>query len=396
MGFMEIAGNIKAGADYAIVCAQNKILMQQFSGQLQNDRTITENEKGNALTHDQNVGGGEILQIEGVKQHEWKFFDKGIIDEIASITYLKVGVSILLILLAVMLILNILKVRSIFKAKGISNELENISTIKRRDAYVIRSNKFLKTITSFVQKLGFSISRDKQEYMEYNIKRADLKVPGGYRYLTPDEFNACIKTVTAALLILGLAVMLFINGSIGALIMIVTVVLSSTLPMSILRNVVADRDNEVKKNFMNFYLQLHYILLDGGHTPLAQQMRSYKKTTDSKEMHKFVDNCCGYMDTYGEYQATRKISKDYREITEVGRLMRLIRQQQDGGDIEQELLGFREQLIKEQRYMIEQRSEKLVAKARASFNLLIPILVQAVVSAMAIYLPDIAEINNII
>ena len=112
-------------------------------------------------------------------------------------------------------------------------------------------------------------------------------------------------------------------------------------------------------------------------------------------MKRFIDNCVNHIETYGEYQATNLITKDYREIAEVGKLMRLIRQLYDGSDIEQDLMGFRSELIKNKRYEIEDTMNKIVTKARISFNILTILLVQAILSAMSIYLPDLGMAKGI-
>jgi hypothetical protein len=70
--------------------------------------------------------------------------------------------------------------------------------------------------------------------------------------------------------------------------------------------------------------------------------------------------------------------------------MRLIRQANEGGDVRAELVGFRTELLEARKYAIQKRMEKLVMKAKASFNILVPILIQAVISAMAIYFEDLS------
>lgn len=94
-------------------------------------------------------------------------------------------------------------------------------------------------------------------------------------------------------------------------------------------------------------------------------MKSYQKTTDSEEMKHFVDVCVHYIDTYGEYDATRHIAKAYREIPEVAKLMRLIRQANEGGDVKAELIGFRNELLNARRHAIENRMNKLIDMGRA-------------------------------
>ena len=139
---------------------------------------------------------------------------------------------------------------------------------------------------------------------------------------------------------------------------------------------------------------IHYVLMASSQTPLEGIMKSYQKTTDSEEMKHFVDVCVHYIDTYGEYNATNYIAKAYREIPEVAKLMRLIRQANEGGDIKAELLGFRKELLDAKRYTIEKKMKKLVDMGRAQFNILMPVLIQAVLSAMSIYFEDLGGVTT--
>jgi hypothetical protein len=68
--------------------------------------------------------------------------------------------------------------------------------------------------------------------------------------------------------------------------------------------------------------------------------------------------------------------------------MRLIRQANESGDVRAELLGFRDELLAAKKYAISKRMEKLVNQAKMSFNILLPVLLQAILSAMAIYIED--------
>ena len=90
----------------------------------------------------------------------------------------------------------------------------------------------------------------------------------------------------------------------------------------------------------------------------------------------------------------RYIAKEYREIPDVTKLMRLIKQFNDGGDIKQDLIGFRDKLLLEKQMRMEDEQKKLVTKARLSFNILMIVLVQAILSAMAIYLPDLTNVGS--
>ena len=174
------------------------------------------------------------------------------------------------------------------------------------------------------------------------------------------------------------------------------IIVANTVPMMIIRSTVREKDLEIKENFADYYLMIHYVLLANAKTPLNGIMKSYAKTTNSKEMIRYIDACLHYIDTYGEYEATKYITKDYRELPEVGKLMRLIKQANEGGEIEAELYGFRTELLAAKRYAIEKRMEKLIKKAQMSFNILMPVLFQAILSAMAIYISDLGIASTIV
>jgi hypothetical protein len=120
-------------------------------------------------------------------------------------------------------------------------------------------------------------------------------------------------------------------------------------------------------------------------------MKSYAKVTDNTEVLRFIDVSVDYIETYGEYTAMTYIAKDYREVAEVGKLCRMIKQMFEGADVTNELLGFRSELIQQKKWRIEQAGEKLIGRAKRSFNVLMVVLVQAVISAMFIYIPDITS-----
>lgn len=343
------------------------------------------------------LGGGEVLQYygESPEVRDYKRMDNSLIGQFGSIQQVKIGIGALLIILCAGLILRIFKVRSLFRDKGIASELRNVHNIKDRDKQIVTANKMLSGITNKMVKTSLRNDKNKYDYMQYNLKRARVMAPGGYRVMTPDEFQACIRLLQYAFIVLSMVILIFMNMTLGAIILVLSFLACNIIPMRIIRMLVTSRDAEIQKNFMYYYLMLHYVLISGAQTPLAKIMKSYAKTTDSEEMKFFVDNCVTHIDTIGEYKATRLIADDYREIPEVARLMRLIRQLQDGGNIEEELIGFRESLIKELRFQMETYSNKLVNRARNSFNMLMIILVQAVASAAAIYLPDMGSITSI-
>lgn len=334
------------------------------------------------------VGGGEILQYIGQSSNQESYLDEGVIKQFMMLPYVRMLIVIMLIVLAVLIIAKILELRSPFKGRAVSSELDYLDKVKKHDENVIKANRTIKAVTSIIEHSPFVLSKSYIDYWAYNLERADIRIPGGARFMKPQEFNAIIKICEIFAVCIGMLVAVLLSAPAGLMLIMVSIFIASTMPMTTVRSIVKTKDAEIIENFADFYLMIHYVLLASAGTPIAGIMKSYDKTTTSDEMHRFVDVCTHYMDTYGEYEATRFIAKQYREIPQVGKLMRLIRQANEGGDVRSELMGFRDELLSAKKYAIQKRMEKLVMQAQASFNILIPILIQAVISAMAIYLED--------
>lgn len=346
-------------------------------------------------TNNGELGGGRILQFFGGGYEESPYFNNELIKQFYMVPLAKVIIALLLIGLMVYFIMKIFEIKSFSTGKGIVNELNYINKLRQRDNSIVRYNKLIKHITNFIEHTPFAMGKTDMEYWEYNLTRANIRIPGGARVYKPVEFHAIITFITGCVVVVALAVLVFANAFAGFVMIILAVICANSLPMLCIRQIVMAKDDEIKENFSDYYLMLHYVILSHAKTPLAGIMRSYAKTTDSKEMVQLVDTCVHYIDTYGEYEATRYIAKAYREIPAMGKLMRLIRQANDGGNVDEELMGFRKELLEERRYTIEKRTDKLIMKARASFNILMPVLVQAVISAMSIYLEDISMVKDL-
>lgn len=334
------------------------------------------------------AGGGEILQQGGQNIPKADNINDALIQQLSMLPIAQVLVAFLLVILAIILIFRIKEIKTPFKGKGINSTLNRMEIIRRRDEKIIKQNKMIASVTKLIEKSPFKLAKSNEDYLQYNLDRAGIKIPGGARLFRAKEFNAIIKSAIIILSVIGVFVTILINSLAGILLIVSSLLLGNTLPMMYLRTIVKAKDDEIKLNFSDFYLMLHYVLIASANTPLEGIMKSYAKTTSSEEMIKLVDTCVHYIDTYGEYGATRYIARQYREIPEIGKLMRLIRQANDGGDVKAELIGFRQELLNAKKYEIEKRMSKLIARARASFNLLLPVLVQAVISAMAIYISD--------
>lgn len=341
------------------------------------------------------VGGGDILQYLFSEKWDWRNMDGALIDNLRKLGLYKVILCLLIIAIAIIIALRLMGIKSVKQSRGIRAEIDNIQSIRKRDKRILRYNKTLNYITLAIKSLGFGVSEVQREYLDYNIKRAGILAPGGMRTLTSDEYNAIVKIGSFITAVICLVVMIFINTSLGAVLLVLSVTLWMILPMRYIRALVMGKDKEIKNGFFDFYIEIHYILKDGGGAHLNRKARSFSKVVTSPEMAKFADTCADIWELYGDSLGSAKIAKEYREIPVVGKLMRLIQQFNDGANIQKDLEGFREQLLLEKQMKIEASQQKLIKKARRSFNILMLLLVQAVLSAMAIYLPDLGNITNI-
>lgn len=344
------------------------------------------------------VGGGEILKYWGnadIYNKNSPYLDNDLIQLFNTIPIIKFVIMLLILLLMSIVILKIFNIKSPFKGKGITRELDYMEKVKKHDLSILRANRAMAWVTNFISKTPLHLGNANKEYWQYNLTRAGIKIPGGSRIIKAEEFHSIVMFIALCCMAVDILLLVFVNSILGWVLIISTIVIATSMPMMVLRSIVKEKDLEIKENFADYYLMLHYVLIANANTPLAGIMKSYSKTTSSKEMIRYIDSCIHYMDTYGEFEATRYIAKEYREIPEVGKLMRLIRQANEGGHIESELLGFRTELLNAKQYAIKKRMEKLVMKAQYSFNILLPILVQAILSAMAIYITDLGVAGSL-
>lgn len=321
--------------------------------------------------------------------------NEGLITLLGNINTLKAIIIGIIVFLAATLILRQFNIKSLLNKKGIASNIESIEIMRRRDKNIIAANRVLRLLSSIARIPLIAYDPITREYMQYNIRRAGLKGPGGFKELSADEFRGlCIVGTILVDLIFSLFI-LFGKIPVAVIGIVSASFAGMTLPKTILRSTVSAKDAELKAGFPDFYIMMHYVLLTGARTPLDRVMKSYAKVTDSKEIIRFIDISVDYIETYGEYGAMQYIARDYREVDFVGKFCRLIKQMLDGGDVTSELKGFRDELILAKKWEIEKRGNKIIAKAKASFNILMILLIQAVISAMMIYLPDIGSAGSI-
>lgn len=337
------------------------------------------------------AGGGDILKY---------LYDKGskaALDEMsmqdiikfAIIPFMKYIVIILIVVIAVMLILKITKVNIVARGKGAERQLKNIEKLRKKERQAIAVNTFINRITDIVEHSPFRLSQAEVKELQYKIHRADIKSPDGRELMRAQTYNALRTVVKAILVLVGLFLILTVNITFGTMLVIMAVTITNAVTDIYIKSRVDSKDFEIKKNFTGFYLMIHYVLMRNPNAPLIQIVQSYDKTTDSSEMHKLVDICVHNFSTYGEYSGSTYVADEYKGVNEVVKLMRLVRQAGSGGDIRNELEGFKRELISEEGYRAELKKRKALALADRAKAIVMILLVQGIISAAAIYLSDI-------
>lgn len=351
----------------------------------------------NQISGKTTVGGGEALDFfsKFTNETEWTYMDGELIKHFQNLGLYKLLIVALILTICIILMLKLLGIRTITQDAGVRAEIDNVKTLRKTEKRIIARQKSLNRLKGIVAALGLNPGQVYADYMNYNLKRAGIMAPAGDRVLDAFEFNALVKAGIACTTVVCLFVMLFLNLTLGFLLLLLALVMWNTIPNMYVRSLAMEKDTIIKNNFFDFYQEIHYILINGGNASISKRIRSYQKgVRNNPEMVRFADTCADYIDIYGEAEGSTYIAKEYREIPDVTKLMRLIKQFNDGGDIKQDLIGFRDKLLLEKQMRMEDEQKKLVTKARLSFNILMIVLVQAILSAMAIYLPDLTNVGS--
>lgn len=351
----------------------------------------------NQISGKTTVGGGEALDFfsKFTSETEWTYMDGELIQHFQNLGLYKLLIVALILTICIILMLKLLGIRTITQDAGVRAEIDNVKTLRKTEKSIIARQKSLNRLKGIVAALGLNPGQVYADYMNYNLKRAGIMAPAGDRALDAFEFNALVKAGIACTTVVCLFVMLFLNLTLGFLLLLLALVMWNTIPNMYVRSLAMEKDTIIKNNFFDFYQEIHYILINGGNASISKRIRSYQKgVRNNPEMVRFADTCADYIDIYGEAEGSTYIAKEYREIPDVTKLMRLIKQFNDGGDIKQDLIGFRDKLLLEKQMRMEDEQKKLVTKARLSFNILMIVLVQAILSAMAIYLPDLTNVGS--
>ena len=316
-----------------------------------------------------------------------------LINLFGSIWLIKIAIVLLIAIFAVIIILKVIGKKNIVN-KGLGEVISNHAEVRRHDKRIINTENNLRRLRKFIDSTLLAINSDtEREYLQYNVSRAGLRI--AERQMTADEYNAICSFAQLIVIAIFLIAGLFVNAFAGIVGIICTIMIGETLPKYIIRSIVNAKDSEIQKNFSQLYLLLHYNMVSGLKTSIYKNLQACIDALDSKELKNFARTWMTYIDETGEQQSVNQMAKDYREIHVVVRLMRIVKQLYDGDDVVNELEGFRQEIVNASYEQVVQRQKAISAKATRSLGIVMIILVQAIISAMFIYFPDISVIGSL-
>lgn len=316
-----------------------------------------------------------------------------LINLFGSIWLIKIAIVLLIAIFAVIIILKVIGKKNIVN-KGLGEVISNHAEVRRHDKRILNTENNLRRLRKFIDSTLLAINSDtEREYLQYNVSRAGLRI--AERQMTADEYNAICRFAQLIVIAIFLIAGLFVNAFAGIVGIICTIMIGETLPKYIIRSIVNAKDSEIQKNFSQLYLLLHYNMVSGLKTSIYKNLQACIDALDSKELKNFARTWMTYIDETGEQQSVNQMAKDYREIHVVVRLMRIVKQLYDGDDVVNELDGFRQEIVNASYEQVVQRQKAISAKATRSLGIVMIILVQAIISAMFIYFPDISVIGSL-
>lgn len=343
------------------------------------------------------IGGWEIIEYMKMLQSNesnYRFMNTSLMMQYTVYSVVKVLIVCLLLYACFKVSMLILNVGARGSYSAVDRELSSIHKFRRVSMRQDSFYDFIQAISELIRKTPLALSEAERTEMSYVLSRAGIRLPGRDSDITGDQYNAILRLCQLVGVLISIGVFIS-SGILAGVIMLVIVILGgNTIPNIIIDGMASSKDKEIEKEFFDFYINIHYALLSGSRESMSDIMKGYAKVTESSEMLRLIESCTYAFDTYGEYVGAQKMGEKYRELPLVSKLMRLIKQSNEGANIKVDLEGFREELLNKKVYGYQLESDKRVEKVRASMILLMPILIQAIISAALLYLGDMGAISS--
>lgn len=330
------------------------------------------------------------------KPPKWKSLDTRVLWQYQLVPLFTLIAVTLIIIVVVLLILQAHGITHGLSQRAIKNEVQHYKWIQKRDKRILRRARFSINLQKFMNKHNLGLSTAQKSYLEYNLLRAKVMDLTGRSIMLPGEYNALIKFSQIICTLLGVVLTVKYGLAVGIGVILIGCTLLGKVPEAIIRGKVRNADEVIKSGFFGLYGEIHYTLLQRSDTPLKRVVRQYGKMDLPEEIKDFANDIADEFDMYGDTIGARHIAQKYREINEVSKLMRLIQQYADGGDIGNDLKGFRQALLVQRRIREDKKSEKVMRTCRRAMVVVYIILVQVAISTLANTLPDLLSFKGLL
>lgn len=281
------------------------------------------------------------------------------------------------------------------RLQAVRNQIDNLKSVQRADARKLRQEKWMRRRTNFILLTPFRLSKDAEEELNYSLERLGVRVKYSESIMKANQFNGIYKTYMILSMIFSLIILVFFSSIFGLALLVASLILWSTVPNVYINSKVKLIDEEIANKFTNLYTMVYFSIINKTGEPLEKILKSFSFTTDSEEMQKFVDNCINEIETFGELEALDILRAKYSSVAQVDKMLRLMKQFHNGGDVLEEMHGFSNELLELQEYAIQKKTERIIEIGQASFNVLMVILFIALASAVGTFFPQLMSVKSL-
>lgn len=272
--------------------------------------------------------------------------------------------------------------------RGIRIHKNKIRKFNRNSSKQVKNINLLNRITKVMEKTPFKFNTD----LSNKVRRANIKIYG--KEISGEEYNAISNSLVLIPMLLGVVTMAK-SFSIGLGVVISSLIVGNAIKGIVLDVRVSHVTAEIESGFSDMYLSIHFSIKDGTE-PIEESLKAYLEGETKDRMREFIGKLLYYLETFGEYEGALRVAHEYRDMPKIAKMARLIRQSNEKADINMELEGFKESIITDKRNEAQKRADVIIMKAKASFNILLIILLQAILSAMAVYAKDLGMMKSLL
>ena len=307
----------------------------------------------------------------------------GLWDTFINNAFLVVGVWSVL-----MFIFLIVGVHMILPLAGVK---KTVDVYSQRMSVDQRYNRW-KRISNFFKKIAdislFRGSETELASYETYVSQLGMKLYEGVPWTAASLVAAVRLMMFGGILLTLLGMFLLGVTPIFSVVGLLTVVASLCVP-TMLSSRLLKVSKDIDKDFYGFYLLVYHSMLEGGNVESLIRMYNHRAKGG---MELFTTQFLYYIGTYGDTVGCDKLGAIFTHPY-LSRFITMYRGFVRGADVRSDAIGFEQQLADAEERRIEDFALKLEEKAHIAFYVLMPVLIQAIISAMGIFLSDIFESN---